>query len=64
MGISQSDDRAIRLPDDLADAVKELSQKFGESTRDIVIAAVDHFTRLPDERRMAILKGTSLRRRP
>jgi hypothetical protein len=44
-------------------AVKELSDKMGESPRDIIIAAVDHFTRIPEERRKAVMKGTSLRRR-
>jgi predicted transcriptional regulator len=55
--------RPILLPDDLMEAVEELSQKLGESPRDIIIAAVDHFTRIPDERRKAVMKGTSLRRR-
>lgn len=64
MSSTAADEVPIRLPDDLVDAVRELSEKLDESPRDIVIAAVEHFTRLPDERRRAILKGTSLRRRP
>lgn len=62
--MSASDESLFRLPDDLVDAVKALTEKYGESPRDIVIAAVEHFTRLPDERRRAVLKGTSMRRRP
>jgi hypothetical protein len=63
--MSQSDETytPIILPEDIMDAVKALSQKLGESPRDIIIAAVDHFTRIPDERRRAVMKGTSLRRR-
>jgi hypothetical protein len=63
--MSQSDETytPIILPDDIMDAVKALSEKLGESPRDIIIAAVDHFTRIPDERRRAVMKGTSLRRR-
>lgn len=54
----------LRLPDDLVEQVAELADRFGESPRDIVIAAVEHFTRIPEERRKAILRATSLRRRP
>ena len=53
----------FRLPDDLVEQVAELADRFGESPRDIVIAAVEHFTRIPEESRKAILKATSLRRR-
>lgn len=60
---AQSDYETVLLPDDLMNAVKELSDKMGESPRDIIIAAVDHFTRIPEERRKAVMKGTSLRRR-
>jgi hypothetical protein len=63
--MSQNDETytPIILPEDIMDAVKALSEKLGESPRDIIIAAVDHFTRIPDERRRAVMKGTSLRRR-
>ncbi len=53
----------FRLPDDLAEQVAELADQYGETPRDIVIAAVDHFTRIPEERRKAVLRGTSIRRR-
>jgi len=56
-------DYAVILPDDLVRAVDELSERFGESPRDIVIAAVDHFTRIPEQQRKAIMRGTSMRRR-
>jgi predicted transcriptional regulator len=55
--------RAVTLPDDLVGAVDELSERLGESPRDIVIAAVDHFTRIPEQQRKAIIRGTSMRRR-
>jgi hypothetical protein len=64
MSASTVNDNLFELPDDLVDAVRALSEKHGESPQDIVITAVDHFTRLPDDRRRAVLKGTSLRRRP
>lgn len=59
------DDRTnvFRLPDDLVEAVRDLSAKVGETPRDIVIAAVDHFTRIPEQQRKAVLRGTAERRR-
>ena len=53
----------FRLPDDLVEQVAELADRLGESPRDIVIAAVEHFARIPEERRKAVLKGASIRRR-
>lgn len=63
MSQDHSESQPILLPDDLLEAVTDLAEKLGESPRDIIIAAVDHFTRIPDERRRAVMKGTSLRRR-
>lgn len=51
------------LPDDLVEAVGKMSDKYGESPRDIIISAVEHFTRMPEEQRKAVLRGTSIRRR-
>jgi hypothetical protein len=53
----------VRLPDDLMEAVRELSEKFGEPTRFVIMTAVDHFMRIPDQQKKAVLKGTSIRRR-
>lgn len=53
----------FELPEDLLDKVQELSLRLGESSRVIVIAAVDHFVRIPDEQRKASLRATSMRRR-
>jgi predicted transcriptional regulator len=55
--------QVFRLPDDLVERVAELADQYGETPRDIVIAAVEHFTRIPEERRKAVLRGTSIRRR-
>jgi predicted transcriptional regulator len=55
--------QVFRLPDDLVDEVAKLADRLGETPQDIVIAAVDHFTRIPEERRKAVLMGTSIRRR-
>jgi predicted transcriptional regulator len=55
--------QVFRLPDDLAEQVAELADRLGESPRDIVIAAVEHFARIPEERRKAVLKAASIRRR-
>jgi len=63
MSQNQSKSQPILLPDDLLEAIQELAEKLGESPRDIIIAAVEHFTRIPEERRKAVMKGTSLRRR-
>jgi len=54
---------AVHLPDDLREAVEELAGRLGESPRFIVIAAVEHFTRIPEEQRKAVIRATSLRRR-
>ncbi|AFM26651.1 Ribbon-helix-helix protein, copG family [Desulfomonile tiedjei] len=51
------------LPEDLLKKLEQMAERYGESPRDLVIAAVDHFTRIPEEQRKAVLKGTSLRRR-
>lgn len=56
-------DQPIELPADLVKALDELSEKHGESPYDLVIAAVDHFTRIPELQRRAVLQGTSMRRR-
>ncbi len=53
----------FQLPEDLLDQVKELSERLGESGRNIIIAAVDHFIRIPEEQRKASLRATSIRRR-
>jgi len=53
----------FRLPDDLVEQVLELADRLGETPRDIVIAAVEHFARIPEERRKAVLKAASIRRR-
>ncbi len=53
----------FQLPEDLLDKVKELSERLGQSSRNIVIAAVDHFIRIPEEQRKASLRATSIRRR-
>ncbi|MDQ7782141.1 MAG: hypothetical protein RDU20_04630 [Desulfomonilaceae bacterium] len=55
--------RNFVLPEDLAEAVDDLAEKLGESPRDIVIAAVEHFTRIPEQQRRAVLRGVSMRRR-
>jgi predicted transcriptional regulator len=56
-------DPTFRLPDDLVEEVNKLALELGETPRDVVIAAVDHFTRIPEERRKAVMRGTSIRRR-
>ena len=63
MNVDSHQTDTFRLPEDLMDKVEELSARLGESTRDIVVAAVDHFLRIPDEQRKASLKATAIRRR-
>ncbi|MBI5250491.1 MAG: hypothetical protein HY912_13440 [Desulfomonile tiedjei] len=53
----------FNLPEDLADKLVQMGERYGESPSDLVIAAVEHFTRIPEEQRKAVLKGVSLRRR-
>lgn len=53
----------FRLPDDLAQAIAEFSEAYNESPRDIVIAAVEHFTRISEQQRRAVIRGTAGRRR-
>ncbi len=55
--------KKFSLPEDLVEKLDSMAERYGESSRDLVIAAVDHFTRIPEEQRKAVLKGTSLRRR-
>ena len=56
-------DPTIILPDDLVEEVNKLALELGETPREVVIAAVDHFARIPEERRKAVMRGTSIRRR-
>jgi len=56
-------DDQVRLPDDLMYALHSLSEKFGESPKFIIMAAVDHFIRINEQQQKAVLKGTSIRRR-
>jgi predicted transcriptional regulator len=63
MADSSEQTDVFQLPEDLLDKVQELSARLGESRRAIVIAAVDHFIRIPEEQRKASLRATSIRRR-
>jgi hypothetical protein len=54
---------SFSLPEDLTEKLSQMSERYGESQRDLVIAAVEHFTRIPEEQRKAVLRGVSLRRR-
>jgi hypothetical protein len=60
---SHAKEVTVDLPEDLAEKITQMSELYGESTRDLVIAAVEHFTRIPEEQRKAVLRGVSLRRR-
>ena len=53
----------FNLPEDLVENLAQMSERYGESPRDLIIAAVEHFTRIPEEQRKAVLRGVSLRRR-
>ncbi len=61
--MSEEGIKPIILPDDLRSLIDDLSRHYNESARDLVIAAIDHFTRISEEQRKAIIRGTSLRRR-
>jgi hypothetical protein len=63
MNSDNTENKPILLPDDLFAKIAELSAKYGESQRDLLVAAVDHFTRIPEEQRRAIIRGTAIRRR-
>jgi hypothetical protein len=55
--------KPLVLPDDLMEQIADLAGRYRESPRDLIIAAVDHFTRIPEEQRKAEIRGTSIRRR-
>ncbi|MBI5568991.1 MAG: hypothetical protein HY914_03515 [Desulfomonile tiedjei] len=63
MESSQTSPEAFVLPEDLAEQVAELAARINESPRFLVIAAVDHFFRISEEQRKAVIRGTSRRRR-
>ncbi len=60
---SHPEEVTFDLPEDLVEKLGQMSEHYGESPRDLVIAAVEHFTRIPEEQRKAVLRGVSLRRR-
>jgi predicted transcriptional regulator len=53
----------FELPDDLVEQIETLSSQTGESARFIIIAAVEHFLRIPEQQRKAVLRGAGLRRK-
>ncbi len=53
----------LNLPHDVLEKLQELSDKLGEPPTEIIVAALDHFTRLDSQRQKAIMIGTSIRRR-
>jgi len=56
-------DETLGLPDDLITKVREIADRLGESPREVIIAAVEHFTRIPEQQRRAVMRGVSIRRR-
>ena len=62
MNDNQDRQAEFLLPDDLVQAVHDLSQRLDASPLQVVVAAVEHLTRIPEEQRKAVLKGTSRRR--
>ena len=56
-------DLILQMPPDIEEKLEKLSALLGEPPREIVIAAVEHFTRIPEQQQKAFMKGTSLRRR-
>jgi predicted transcriptional regulator len=59
---SRVPEEQFTLPDDLAESVRELARLMDSSPRKIVIAAVEHFVRIPDQQKRAVLRGTGIRR--
>jgi hypothetical protein len=53
----------FELPDDLQEQISALSLSTNESPRFIIIAAIEHLFRIPEEQRRAVLRGASLRRK-
>lgn len=53
----------VEIPEDLGARLDELQSTLGEQRSDIVIAAVEHFTRLPEQRQKAVMMGVARRRR-
>jgi hypothetical protein len=55
--------KPLLLPEDLMEQIADLASRYRETPRDLIIAAVDHFIRIPEEQRKAVIRGTSMRRR-
>ncbi len=51
------------LPADVVKMLEEMSLELGESTRDVLIAAVEHFSKIPEMQRKAAMTGAARRRR-
>ena len=60
---TETSPNTFELPDDLAEQIGELAARINESPRFLVMCAVDHFFRIPEEQRKAVIRGTSRRRR-
>lgn len=57
----ETPDRFV-LPDDLVEKVDQLAHTLAVSPAEIVVAAVDNFTRIPAERQKAVIVANARRR--
>ncbi len=63
MGIESEETKIFTFPNDILMDLNRIARELGESPEDVALAALEHFTRIPEEQRKACMRATSIRRR-
>jgi hypothetical protein len=53
----------FHLTDELAQMLEAMSAELSEAPRDVLIAAIEHFSKIPEQQRKAAMKAAARRRR-
>lgn len=57
------ENETFQLPPDIIKMLEKMSQELKESPRDVLIAGIEHFFKIPEQQRKAAMAGAARRRR-